>query len=121
MITVRGLLAVALIGGLFVLTLWDVALPKDNGQWKNVDPEIREWFRSQRNKIGSLCCDESDGFSLTEKEWRVGSFGGYEVLLDGRWYEVPPHAVLTGENKFGGAIVWVTAGHIFCFFPGALG
>lgn len=106
--------------GLFLLTFWNAALPKDNGQWEHVDPAVREWFRSLRNSNGTLCCDEADGHILGDGDWKIDDFGKYQVRFDGRWFEVPPQAVLTGHNRMGGAIVWIMNGHILCFFPGAM-
>ena len=120
----RGGLAVAALTAAFFVpcAYWDVALPKDNGQWEHVSPELREWFRSVKNKNGVLCCSEADGKQLGDEEWRITATGRFEIRFEDRWFLVPDDAVITNQqNKLGGALVWINNGRITCFFPGALG
>ena len=43
------------------------ALAHDNGQYENVSPEVRAWFRAQKSpKTGALCCNEADGLYAEE-------------------------------------------------------
>jgi hypothetical protein len=43
------------------------ALARDNGQYNNVSPEIRQWFQDQKSpKAGGLCCSEADGNEAQE-------------------------------------------------------
>ncbi|MGA8650658.1 MAG: hypothetical protein WB677_08550, partial [Xanthobacteraceae bacterium] len=37
------------------------ALARDNGQFGNVSPEIRAWFKSVKSHAGIPCCDIADG------------------------------------------------------------
>jgi hypothetical protein len=93
----------------------------DSGQYQNLDPKIRDWFKSVRSKNGVPCCDIADGHRTT---WRGTSEGGYEVPIAGEWRKVPPEAiVLNAGNPTGEAIVWyVRQGEnvylIRCFVPG---
>jgi len=93
----------------------------DNGQYENIDPKIRDWFKSVRSKNGIPCCDIADGHRTT---WRGTSEGGYEVPIAGEWRKVPSEAIVyNAGNPTGEAIVWyVKQGentyHIRCFVPG---
>jgi hypothetical protein len=50
-----------------LLVLCVPALARDNGQYNNVAPEIRQWFRDQKSpKTGGLCCTEADGNEAQE-------------------------------------------------------
>jgi hypothetical protein len=37
------------------------AVAMDRGQFKNVPPEIREWFENMRSPNGISCCSYADG------------------------------------------------------------
>ena len=37
------------------------AAAMDRGQFKNVPPEIREWFENMRSPEGIMCCSYADG------------------------------------------------------------
>lgn len=96
----------------------------DNGQYNNVDPKVRDWFKSVRSRNGIPCCDIADGHSTT---WRGTSEGGYEVPIEGEWRHVPPEAIVyNAGNPTGEAVVWfvrqgVGIYHIRCFVLGAGG
>lgn len=102
------------------LTSASVALAFDNGQWNDVDPQTRQWFKSIRSPNGTPCCDIADGHRTT---WRANpQTGQYEVPIDGEWIPVPPEAIVrdTG-NPTGEAIVWygymLGKPWIRCFVP----
>lgn len=114
-----------------VMTLVTIpARPRDlDGRYANGDPATREFFRSQRNRNGVNCCDESDGQRIGDAEWRIGR-DGYEVMIGGRWVRVPDHAILDGGVSrppgLAGAIVWIWPGTektdapiVTCFLAGA--
>lgn len=92
---------------------------RDNGQWGHVDPEIRKWIGSLKNKQGMGCCDTADGF---DAEWDTQG-NQYRVRIDGAWYTVPHHAVLDAPNRLGVAKVWYLTiegkVEIRCFLPGS--
>jgi hypothetical protein len=104
-----------------------------------LDPEIRDWVRDLRNKVGGPCCDTADGYPVEVDGWDMagtvdGTSGmpewraafarsGYRVrLADGKWHDVPNYALIDPRtNKLGYAVVWVHGSLIHCFLPGAGG
>lgn len=79
----------------------------DNGKYDNVDPKIRQWFKSVRSPTGIPCCDIADGRRTV---WRAAPIppGGYEVFVDNEWLPVPPEAIVLGANNpTGDSIVWL--------------
>jgi hypothetical protein len=100
------------------------AAAMDRGQFKNVPPEIREWFENMRSPNGISCCSYADGHR-TGYDIRQGQ---YWVPIEGEWYPVPPEAVIKTENPVGEAIVWYQGAperdlprrdwyRIICFVP----
>jgi hypothetical protein len=103
-----------------VLVLCLPALARDNGQYAQVSPELREWFRSQKSpKTGGLCCNEADGI-YAEEDIRDGRYwtrwGGHG------WQPVPEDVVIRDPNRHGAPVVWwyVDRGEtkIRCYAPG---
>jgi hypothetical protein len=95
------------------------ALARDNGQYKDVPEDIRNWFKSVRSPQGIPCCDISDGHR-TDFDMRDNK---YWVPINGEWVMVPPETVLKETNNpTGDAIVWYTMydnkPYIRCFVPG---
>ena len=101
----------------------------DNGQWNDVDPQTRQWFKSVRNPHGIPCCDIADGHPT---EWRPNETGGYDAMIEGEWVPVPPQTMIRTTNPTGKAIVWYVpmlrgalyAGPTYvirCFVPEAQG
>jgi hypothetical protein len=95
------------------------AVAHDNGQFDNVPPEVRAWFKAVKSHSGIPCCDIADGHP-TDYDMRENS---YWVPINGEWMIVPPEAVVSDEgNPTGDAIVWYTtyngAVYIRCFVPG---
>ena len=66
------------------------ALAHDNGQFGNVPPEIRAWFKSVKSHAGVPCCDIADGHR-TDYDMRESK---YWVPINGEWMMVPPEAVV---------------------------
>jgi hypothetical protein len=98
---------------------------RDYGQYRDVDPAIKEWIQRLTDKTGQGCCATADGHPA-EYEWDVAG-NCYKVRIDGEWYEVPPEAVVDEPNKLGYATVWYwwewsldgkKTNHIRCFLPG---
>jgi hypothetical protein len=90
----------------------------DRGQFNDVPPDIRAWFKSVTGPNGIPCCDVSDGHR-TGYDLHDGS---YWVPVEGKWVPVPPPAVIRNSgNPIGDAIVWyVQRGDIVlirCFVP----
>jgi hypothetical protein len=95
----RAILAIASVLSLACIS----AHGFDNGQWNNVDPQIRQWFKSVRNPQGIPCCDTADGHPT---EWRSNETGGYDAMIEGKWVAVPHHAVVRTTNPTGKAVIW---------------
>lgn len=97
----------------------------DNGQWNNLDPQTREWFRSVRSPHGVPCCDIADGHR-TDYDIRGDGYWIPNPLKPGKdnWIHVPSEAVVyNAGNPVGEAVVWyVPQGddtyYIRCFVPG---
>jgi hypothetical protein len=80
------------------------------------------WFERQHSVGGMWCCKISDGYLLSDSEWRWGA-AGYDVRIEGAWMPVPEDAIRDpagGPNDTGHAIVWRTGQQIICFAPGTL-
>ena len=118
-----------------------VALPSD--KYANVDSAISAWV-SELHSAGSKarCCDLADGEILADTQWDYGA-ASYRVFLvapdghtfadgtAGKWFDVPPDAIVVEPNRLGHALVWARwyfddDGHvradwvyILCFLPGA--
>jgi hypothetical protein len=89
------------------------------GQFGDVDPQISAWFKSVQTKSGASCCDEADGHRT---DYRMEG-DRFMVPIDGKWYPVPPDAVLsTYGNPFLEGVVWYVRyqgePYIRCFVPG---
>ena len=92
----------------------------DQGQFENVSPEIRAWFKSVTAPNGVPCCDISDGHR-TDYDMRNGA---YWVPIEGEWMQVPDRAVIKDAgNPVGDAVVWYVRHRgaiiISCFVPGS--
>ncbi len=93
------------------------------GQYDSVDPQVKEWFRSQRVPgSGILCCSEADG-TYAEEDIR-GTHYWTRWSIDGAmtpWQQVPEEVVLP-HNKNGSPVVWWMYQDgglkIRCFAPG---
>jgi hypothetical protein len=94
------------------------ALAFDNGQYENIPPDIRAWFKGVIAPNGVPCCDISDGHR-TEYDFREGA---YWVPIEGQWMQVPAHAIIRDRgNPVGEAVVWYVHHRgtviISCFVP----
>jgi len=98
---------------------------RDNGQYSNSDPALRQWVHGLKDKSGHGCCETADGHPA-EYEWDIAG-NRYRVRIEGEWYDVPVEAVIEEPNKLGYATVWYwttweldgrATYHIRCFLPG---
>ena len=101
-----------------LLVLANTALAVDRGQFDQVPPDIRAWFKSVIAPNGVPCCDISDGHRTT---YDVRG-GAYWVPIEGQWMQVPERAVIRDQgNPIGEAVVWYVhhrgAIIISCFVP----
>lgn len=106
--------------GLAVLAICTPALAHDNGQFNNVSPQVRAWFKGVKSQHGVPCCDIADGHR-TDYDMRKDQ---YWVPINGNWMPVPADAVLdTVGNPIGDAVVWysIYGDHVVirCFVPGS--
>jgi len=112
----RRLAHVAVLAWLAMIA--GAALAFDNGQYDNVPPDIRAWFKSVIAPNGVPCCDISDGHR-TSYDVRGGA---YWVPIEGEWMMVPKRAVIRDRgNPVGEAVVWYVHHRgsiiISCFVP----
>lgn len=80
----------------------------------NANPALATWFRSLRAPNGTACCDVADCRQITHRLTK----NGYEVMIGGKWIEVPWERVLRRtDNPTGEAIVCRQPGTtlILCF------
>jgi hypothetical protein len=101
-----------------ILMLVRAAFAFDNGQFDNVPPDIRAWFKSVMAPNGVPCCDISDGHR-TAYDFHDGS---YWVPIEGQWMAVPERAIIRDHgNPIGEAVVWYVHHRgsiiISCFVP----
>jgi hypothetical protein len=94
------------------------ALAFDNGQYENVPPDIRAWFKGVIAPNGVPCCDIADGHR-TEYDFREGA---YWVPIESQWLAVPERAIIRDRgNPVGEAVVWYVHHRgsivISCFVP----
>lgn len=81
-------------------------LARDNGQYGQVDPEIRQWFRSQKSpKTGAICCNEADGV-YAEEQIRANHYWTRFPESNGEWMQVPDEVVIKDPNRNGAPVVW---------------
>jgi hypothetical protein len=112
----RRFAQIALLAWLSALT--GAAFAFDNGQYENVPPDIRAWFKGVVAPNGVPCCDIADGHR-TEYDFRGGA---YWVPIEGEWMPVPDHAIIRDRgNPVGEAVVWYVHHRggiiISCFVP----
>lgn len=103
-----------LIGSLLLLAMTTKASSREQypGQWAQVDPEKRQWFRQQQSPSGYNCCSEAD-WDNVEEDIRNG--GEYWVRWDKSiamhpetkgWMKVPEAVIIPGPNKYGPGVWW---------------
>jgi hypothetical protein len=86
--------------------LTSAALAFDSGQYDNVSPDIRAWFKAVTAPNGVPCRDIADGHR-TDYEFREGA---YWVPIEGQWMAVPEHHPLAERIR---SLPWVCAKHFW--------
>jgi len=112
------------LAGALALALSSHAVPAvDRGQWSNVHPEVREWFKSLKNSNGISCCDTADGVRIEDPDWKENVDGSYEVYARGGWQHIDQKHVIQGTNKVGYAVLFWPSffKNPICFVPGSGG
>jgi hypothetical protein len=101
--TVMPKLPSAPIGFASVAVFVTGVMAMDRDELKNVPSEIRQWFERMQSPDGTPCCSYADGHRT---EYRTEG-DQYLVPISGKWYPVPPEAVIHGQqNPIGEAVVW---------------
>jgi hypothetical protein len=87
---------------------------------------MHAWFERQHSVRGSWCCDEADGFIVSDDDWRMDG-ERYSVRIGGQWLSIPNSKLRDpagGPNPTGHAVVWWrdfgTGPTVFCFAPGTM-
>lgn len=76
------------------------------GQYAQVDPSTRKWFRDQISpKTGGNCCTEADG-EYAEEDIRNGHYWARFPKSQGKWIEVLDEVVIHDPNRNGAPVVW---------------
>lgn len=133
----------ALAACVFVIALCFVALglvtlayPRTlyPGQWAQIAPAEREWFRTQKApNSGIPCCSEADGTYAEEDirdghywtrfAWRYSPDGlKPEQEMHSDWMQVPDDVVIRTPNRHGAPVVWWVKDsqlRIRCYAPGS--
>jgi hypothetical protein len=123
----RKLALLAILSGLACATLMLSSvvpriLARDSGQFKDIDPKVRQWFREQKSpKTGGYCCNESDG-TYAEEELREGHYWTRFEQSNGKWIPVPDEVVIQDPNRNGAPVAWWYLENgilqIRCYAPG---
>lgn len=99
---------------------------RDDGRY--AASPLKPWFDSLRNGENEGCCSDADGTALADIDWEADA-EGYRVRIEGRWWRVPPKAVLTTANRVGRTMVWPVYSRegtklidlrVRCFIPGSM-
>lgn len=111
------------------------AYPRElyEGQYAQLDPGIRRWFRNQTSpKTGGNCCSEADG-TYAEEDIRGGHYwtrfiarsanadDGEIVERATDWIEVPDDVVIHNPNRNGQPVAWwywENGFKVRCYAPG---
>ena len=120
------------IAVILVLTSGGYALARDNGQWGDQPPEIREWFRSvmqpgyeDMRDTGHSCCGEADAFDVElagdnpDGSIEVKVLNGKGMIPDGALVAVP-HDKLQPKygNPLDSYIMFMgSGGQVYCLIP----
>lgn len=134
--------ALAWCAGVIVTSLFlamiSPALPRDRGQWQNVDPAISAWFRRQMQPDNPAvsCCGEADAYEANE--FVVEGEQYFAVITDtrddgplrrphikpGTRIYIPPHKMKRNNddpNPTGQGLVFIgTGGRVWCYFAPSL-
>jgi hypothetical protein len=107
------------------------------GQYAQIDPKMRDWFKSQKSpKTGAICCSEADG-EMVEEDIRDGEywiksaktmmFARFDQLKNGNkegWIKVPSEVIIKEPNLYGRPDAWYYVEsnmlQIRCYAPGSL-
>lgn len=123
-----------LVSIILALCIATSSFAKDDGQWENTDPVIREWYSGlmQPDNPAASCCGEADAYwcdSINVREQKTfctitdtrddGPLHRSHVPV-GTEIEIPNHKLKWDEgNPTGHAIVFLSkGGYVYCFVQG---
>jgi hypothetical protein len=111
----------ALGAAVFVLS-YSKALARDLGQWDDVDPLVRKWFRElkQPDNPSLSCCGETDAYWADDYEVNGDQY--VAIITDTRDDKKlgrAQHIVKWGSgNPTGHGIIFIgLGGDVFCYLP----
>lgn len=130
-----------LAAGIAVICIFAVtlAMARDLGQWKNVDPLIADWFANLRQPdvkfdgVAPSCCGDADAYWADQQE--TDSLGGVVVIITdtrddaplrrrhiapGTKFVVPPSKLRRPAiyNPTGHTVIFIgSSGQIYCYEP----
>jgi hypothetical protein len=98
-------------------------------EYAQLNPELRQWFRDQKNPTTKVpCCSEADGSQAREDIRGEHYWVRFEARgIDSEWMPVPDETIIRGANRNGAPIVWwyfdngvqnLANLRIRCFVPG---
>lgn len=103
------------------------AVARDDGQWANQPPEIREWFESvMQPNSRSSCCGSGDAFDVAldgeepNGDIRAIILNGRGIYPDGKLVDVPRSRL---QAKFGNPLdkvilfIGIGTGQPLCLIP----
>jgi hypothetical protein len=99
-------LGLAVMAAIVALLSARFGMARDNGQFAQADPQIRQWFRNQVSpRTGVHCCSEADG-EYAEEDIRDGHYWTRFSQSNGEWMQVPDDVVIKDPNRNGAPVVW---------------
>jgi hypothetical protein len=105
---VAFVLVMAAAFAMLALVITAMPLPahsRDNGQYAQVNPEMKTWVEGLTDSQGRGCCATADGFPVDEVEWDIDA-NSYRIKVEGKWYTVLDGAVIKERNRLGHAVAW---------------
>lgn len=124
---------ISTMGRKYVLALLlfsTTAFARDNGQWEDVPPNIRQWFQSlmQPDLPHMSCCGSADAYEADNFEVKGDQY--VAIITDGRGVIPNGTRILIPNNKMkwdegnptGHGIVFIgSQGQVFCYVqPGGI-
>lgn len=125
-------LFLAILAGLLALA---PAIARDNGQWADQPPAVREWFRelTQPDNPTISCCGEADAYEADEFEREgnhyvaiitdgSGDDFGKRAIPNGTRIPVPNHKMKwDAGNPTGHGILFIGPAGVYCYVaPGGV-
>src|ERR1700722_14441808 len=69
-------------------------------------PDLDAWVNGLTNKQGGQCCDHTEARRVEDPDYEglPDGSGGYRVMIDGDWLQVPESRVIHQPNRYGPAL-----------------